>query len=526
MKRMLVALLIVVVVACSLTACASSEQFDTSILPQYEYVLNEQNNGLGNIPFDEYLKGSSDTDTATKKSASQVGASEDNDGVANATALNIAIDELSSNGGGVLIIDGNYKVSTVELKSNVTISISQGCSLISLDCEENNSASSKLTGGVITAYGAENIGICGPGKIDGQGESFSKDAKESSPLQPLEKFNVKERVLGARSRIREGIDGRVNLIYFDDCSGIKLQGFEMYRSASWTCHLRDCDNIEIKDCVINNNFYVANTDGIDIVGCQDVKIEHCFIVTGDDGIVVKAHSNEDVNNVSVKSCKIMSLANNFKIGTETSKKVENITVEDCDFFMAGLVGGYSGLAIESADGSNISKVSVSQIRMNGVSSPLLIWLGNRLEKKNGSDGKSVGSISDIDISDVYCDNVELPSAIVGVKVKQETYCVENVNLKNFYVRYRDTQENLDVKVPPLESGMNGYPEITRVSHRYLISHEMSEYYDLPVYGLYLRYVDGLAIDNFKVISRKCSKLDKWNIDGDLAESVSNVTIKK
>ena len=352
------------------------------------------------------------------------------------------------------------------------------------------------------------------------------DAKETSPLQPLEKFNVKERVLGARDRIREGRDGRVNLIYFDNCSGVKLQGFEMYRSASWTCHLRDCDNVEISDCVINNNFYVANTDGIDIVGCQEVKVEHCFIVTGDDGIVIKANSNENVENISVKSCKIMSLANNFKIGTETSRNVKGISVEDCDFFMAGLVGGYSGIAIESADGSNISNVNISQIRMNGVSSPLLIWLGNRLEKKNGSDGTTVGSIEDINISDVYCDNVELPSAIVGVKSKREPYCVKGVNLKDFYIRYRDTQENLNVKVPPLESGMNGYPEITRVSHKYLISHEMSEYYDLPVYGLYLRYVNGLSVDNFNVISRRCSKLDLWNVDGDLAENVSNVNIKK
>ena len=218
MKRVVVLLLILIAICCGLAACQpQGEQID---FPTYDYVLNEQKNGLGNIPFDEYLKSTSLT--GTQKLASQVGASQEKDGAANAEALNNAITQLSQNGGGVLAIDGNYKVSTIVLKSNVSISISKDCSLISLNYQENNSSSAKLSGGVITAFGAENIGIYGPGKIDGQGESFTKDAEETSPLQPLEKFNLKKRVVGARSRIREGRDGRVNIIYFENCSGVKL----------------------------------------------------------------------------------------------------------------------------------------------------------------------------------------------------------------------------------------------------------------------------------------------------------------
>lgn len=163
--------------------------------------------------------------------------------------------------------------------------------------------------------------------------------------------------------------------------------------------------------------------------------------------------------------------------------------------------------------------------MNGITSPLLIWLGNRLDKNNGSDGKTVGSVSGISISDVYCDNVELPSAIVGVETKDATYYVKDVEITDFYVRYRDTGEDLDVKVPTLEDNMNGYPEISRVSHKYRGTHELSVYYDLPVYGLFLRHVDGLKIANFKVIPRTCSTLDKWNIEGDLAVDSKNVTVE-
>ena len=523
MKKAVVLILLLTIIV-ALTACGNSgDKFDTGLLPTYDYVLNEQGNAVANIPFADYLNyGEYDlSDAGMIKYASQIGASESASGADNAYEINDAIEEISQSGGGVIIIDGNYKVSTVELHSDVSMYIKKDCSLISVDYDENSSSYTKLNGAVVTANGADNIGIYGPGKIDGQGESFTSDAKESEPLQPLEKFNLKERVLGARNRIRAGKDGRVSILYFNNCSNVEIGNVEFYRSASWTCNLTDCNDVNIANCVINNNFYVANSDGFDIVGCQGVKIQKCFIVTGDDGIVIKANSDREVKDVTVEECKIMSLANNFKIGTETSQDVSGINVKNCDFFMTGLVGGYSGIAIESADGSNISDVEISDIRMNGVSSPLLIWLGNRLK----DDVKSVGSVKNINIFDVYCDDVELPSAIVGVKVKSDIHNVEGVTLKNFYVRYRNTKENLNVKTPALESKMDGYPEITRVSHKYMMSHEKSDYYDLPVYGLYVRYVDGLSIENFSVIPRKCSRLDKWNLDGELAVGATNVTVK-
>lgn len=119
--------------------------------------------------------------------------------------------------------------------------------------------------------------------------------------------------------------------------------------------------------MIDNNVYIANSDGIDICGSSDVSIDHCFIVTGDDGIVLKSSFGE-IRNVSVSNCTIMSLANNFKIGTETGHDVTNVSVKDCHFFAADIMGGYSGIAIESADGANISGITVSDLSSNLVRS--------------------------------------------------------------------------------------------------------------------------------------------------------------
>ena len=50
---------------------------------------------------------------------------------------------------------------------------------------------------------------------------------------------------------------------------------------------------------------------------------------------------------------------------------------------------------------------------------------------------------------------------------------------------------------------------------------------LPTYSYVLNeQSNGLGIENFKVIPRKCSELDKWNVDGALAVNVSNVNIEK
>lgn len=71
---------------------------------------------------------------------------------------------MSADGGGCVVVDGNYKTSTIELKSNISLYIQKDCSLISMTYSENKQASDKLSGGVVTAYNAENIAIYGPGK--------------------------------------------------------------------------------------------------------------------------------------------------------------------------------------------------------------------------------------------------------------------------------------------------------------------------------------------------------------------------
>lgn len=81
--------------------------------------------------------------------------------------------------------------------------------------------------------------------------------------------------------------------------------------------------------------------------------------------------------------------------------------------------------------------------------------------------------------------------------------MQNVTIDGFTASYRNCEAELDIyrNDRVLDANMNGYPEITRVSHRYLISHELSEYYDMPYYGLYADKVEGLTVNGFSVVPR-------------------------
>ena len=230
-------------------------------------------------------------------------------------------------------------------------------------------------------------------------------------------------MLEHRKRIMPGKEHETKrdyLIAINYCRNATIRNVELYEAGSWTVRTEVNDGLTVEKVVINNNVRVANTDGIDIMGGKDIVIRDCFIATGDDGICLKTDpENVAVEGVLVENCEIFSLANCFKIGTATYHDVSDVTVRNCYFFMPGIAGGYAGIAIEATDGGKVSNVSVSDIYMDHVTAPLLIWLGYR------KDGSALEDISVTGITSVGCD---LPSAVVGYKKSGETHNVKNVTL--------------------------------------------------------------------------------------------------
>ncbi len=465
-----------------------------------KYFATEDGTRIANVPYGEYVE-----DLATPTDGIRVALKEGNDAQTNGELINQAINSLGAQGGTVIIPEGKYFTNTVFLKSNVTLFLSKGAELISVSYEDNEKSSSPLFEAVIYAENAENISVTGGGTVNGNGLTYTSEPRDATPFYALEEFNTYVRVVEARKRLREGkTENRANIIDFKNCTDVNINNVILKDSAYWTLELENSKNVSIFNLVIDNDIHVANSDGIDICGGENYAINHCFIATGDDAIVLKT-PKYPIKNVSISDVELCSSANCFKIGTETQYDIENVTVDDCYFFMPdGMTYGYAGIAVESVDGANVRDISVTNVKMEGVSAPLLIWLGNRFKY----DKKDIGSVDGVTLENIEALNVEMPSAIIGLK----DGTVKNVTIDNFTSVYRDTAENLNVKKRVGTAQMSGYPEITRVSHVYILSHETSKYWDLPCYSLLVKNAENVDYQNVKTTPRTANEREEYYLE--------------
>lgn len=447
-----------------------------------------------NIPFDEYIYKESPGESYVD--IRSYGADEKASFTVNTKAINDAISKVSNEGGGTVYVpEGEYLCSTVRIKSNVRLFV-EG-TLRCVDFEQNFNAEEKLYYGFIFAEDAENITLCGGGRISGNGATFCQAPKSDKLLLPLETFHLKSYIMAFRSRIRfrKQPSYRVNLVEFQRCKNVDIHNIEMHETARWTCNIVECNTVNIKDVVINSNYHVANSDGFDITSSQNVVIDHCYIATGDDALCIKAHESLDVENVLIKNCKAMSLANCFKIGTNVYQNVRNVTVKDCEFFMDGTTGGYAGISIQSDRGSTVENITCENIIMDGITSAFLLWLGNR---HKGQPGK----LRDVTVKNIRAKNVSLPCAVSGTKYDGKIFETENVVIENVDISYRESKEEIYIREDGVGyEAMIEYPEITRLSSIYISSHEESPYWELPAYGLYLRHCGNIKVNNFSCTPR-------------------------
>ena len=464
-----------------------------------KYQLDESGKRLVNVPSADYAGKC----RLPKKHTTVEGLLPNNNYISNTELIQNAINTLSKDGGGTIYIpEGEFYVTQIVLKDNITLFIDPNCILNSVSGMEYFASEDKYNA-VIKASDAKNVEVTGGGTINGWGESFADDAETPEPLYALKTFNLYTRVTEAEKRLMNPKDGAAcpRLLSFYKCSNVSVSSITLSDSADCALRFSNCKDVSVSELVVDGNLCVRSSSGIEIAGSSNVSIDHCFIASCNDGIRLNS-KNRKLLNISVSDCEVCSFGNCFKIGDETNFNIQNISLKDCSFFIpGGVTGGFAGLAIESADGSKISKVEIADIEMDGVSSPLLIWLGDRLDLEK----KEVGSIHDVRIRNVKASNIEMPCVITGCEKKN----VYDIKLSDFDLKYRESGEELDVRSPSVEKALSSFPEITNVSAKLRKTSEKSLFYSLPAYGLFIRHADGdsVSVENFNCAPRSCSTLE-------------------
>lgn len=432
-----------------------------------------------------------------------------------------ALDAAAATAGTVIVQGGRYVTGTLSIPSGVHLYIARDSEIAA----SRNLAD--FSDAFIKIKNVKNVTISGGGRLNGRGEYFVHLPKERPLLSPLgytriqvppidpmglpagsTRYEYRQRIRYAEDKYNEGKENIARPMYTVWVRGsenVTLENIIIHDAFSWTLVFDSSDSSVARDVVIDNNRHVANTDGIDIMGSSDIEIDHCFISTADDGLCIKAPrtqghdsittedpqmSMKGTKDIRIHDCAVCSVMNAFKIGTETYFDISNVEIKDCTFFLSDIYpGGVSGISIESADGSNISDIKVSGLKMKDIMCPLFICLNRR--KKFGSDA-ATGSISNVSIMDIEAEGAEIPSLLTGFAAPDgEKGYLRNILVEDFHVTYLDNQAEPEVKTPVHEN-IDEYPE-------------SNAFGDLPAYGIYARHIDGLRLGKISVKGRKDEK---------------------
>lgn len=424
----------------------------------------------------------------------------------NTAAIQSAFDECGKSGGGTVLVSGGcYTVTTIFLRSGVTLFIDKDSSL-----SANRTGKGYSHNALICAFDCENISITGAGRLIGNGTLFGLKPVSDNMLEPSPVIDVIQMRHDYRAQLRFAHKSKYgSILLTEKCRNVRLHNIIFEDSPWWTCKMLMCDGVKITDTVIRNNRNVANSDGFDIAGSSNVEIEHCFVSTADDGIVLKnavwCGCEKEMHGITVKNCEVISRTNCFKIGTETTYDIYDVAVENCSFFMTDLYpGAVSGISVEACDGARVHDVRIRNISMSRCTCPLFIRLGNRNRaaevtastankteivkaddnsqplSKSTFDGKS--EMYNITVENITAKEVELPVIVSGYRQRGVTKRCRNIILSNFDITYRDAVEIKDKRLFIPEYARE-YPECWR-------------FRNLPAYGIWARHCEALRVEGF------------------------------
>ena len=422
--------------------------------------------------------------------------------VPDSPAIQRAVDECSANGGGtVLIPSGKYLCGTIHLKSHVHILFEKSATILGssnvedFDPHETNPANdiyqdishSYYHRSLFHADNIEDIAITGFGIIDMQ----------SAWEEQAEWYRA------------------AKIIAFKECNNVIIRDLTMKNATDLAVYLAGCEYVTISGLNI-----AAHIDGISPDCCKNITISDCIVDTGDDAIVPKCSYTlgrlKAMENLTISNCVVRSSASGIKFGTESNSEFRNITVTGCTIYDTGL----KGLAFQVCDGATMNGISVSNITMRNVGTPILMMVLDRARGPKDDCGK-IGVMKNISISNVIitgpypesyqatmAQNItdfrnnkltEYPDFLPIIIAGQPDSVITNITMSNIQYTAPGGGTDDDRNIIPAQV-RDGYPIGTAFGKRF------------PVYGMFARHVDNLKLYNVDFMTESEDKRDAILLD--------------
>jgi Glycosyl hydrolases family 28 len=296
-----------------------------------------------------------------------------------------AINDCSNKGGGIVDFPaGSYLIGTVYLKSNVTLNIRAQAEIVGtthLDQYGSDTGISPyypedLDKCLIYAKDAKNITLTGAGAINGG-------------------FSGEQKPVPAPGAIGRDVTARPMLIRFDGCENIRLDSLKLYGSSSWCMHFARSKNIVLTNLDVPNK----HQDGVDFESCENAQVTGCHFVTGDDSIAILSSHNQICRDITITNCTMQSSCAAIRLGPLSYGDIQNVTASHCQFSQCNL----GGVKIGMYEGGTISNCLFTDIQMDHVTCPILIFLGTFYEVGAVTDRRPqmpVGHIHDLTFSNI------------------------------------------------------------------------------------------------------------------------------
>jgi polygalacturonase len=402
-------------------------------------------------------------------------------------AINKAIEAAASAGGGTIRVPaGTYLCFSIHLKSNVTLYLDRGATIVGAETGYDGGAYHAAEPGVENEYedfghrhwhnalifgeGLENVSILGPGLLWGKG--LTRGPNEAG----------------------KGVGDKT--IALKNCHNVTLRDFSILHGGHFGLLATGVDNLTIDNLLID-----TNRDGMDIDCCRNVRVVNCTVNSPwDDGICPKSsyalNHARPTENLTLSNCYVtggfqegsvldgtwkefepgshVPRTGRIKFGTESNGGFKNVTITNCVFEKCG------GLALESVDGALLEDFAISNLTMRDIANlPIFLRLGSRLR---GPAGVPVGRLRRVNISNVVVSNTagRYASILSGIP----GHLIEDVKLADLYIQSQGGGSRADAAIVPPEKE-NGYPEPTMFG-------------TMPAYGFLVRHVKGLEMSHVEI----------------------------